>query len=523
VNRIVRTALLLAVPAMLVAATTLAWATPRTAPHGIRGARRPIGRPDGSTVGNKADFNGDGFGDIAVGVPGEDVGKISNAGGVNVIYGSSGGLSATNNQFWSQDSKGVAGIAETNDHFGFSVAAGDFNGDGFSELAVGVPFESLGSIADAGGVNVLYGTSGGLSATNNKFWSQNSAGVANKAETGDEFGYAVVARDFNDDGYTDVATGVPHESTKAGANVGGVNVLFGSASGLTAAGNEFFHGANAGDDFGTSLAAGNFDGSAGRDLAVGAPHASYNGAAGAGKVYWLSSNAMGLHGPHGTGDLVPQANAHCGASLASGNFDNDPNGYADVAAGCPDGSYGLSNDGSVEIHIGSANGLGSASQSLTLANDQAGAAFGSAMAAANFGKDASGGSDDLAVGAPLFDVQGVSDAGEIEVFYFGSNPSHQVFSQGSAGIFGTPEAGDILGAALTTGNFDNDGFADVAIGVPGESVGSTPGAGGMNVLYGSSGGLSATGSQFWSQGSPGILGGVGAEDFFGGALSGRAG
>jgi hypothetical protein len=496
-------------------ATAQAWSAPQT--------RAAQSQPSGSTVGVKADFNGDGFGDVAVGVPGEGLGQVSNAGGVNVIYGSSSGLASPNNQFWSQNSKGVIGVAETNDHFGTAVAAGDFNGDGFTDLAIGVPNESLGSIANAGGVNVLYGTSGGLSATNNQFWSQNSPGVANKAEPNDEFGFAVVARDFNGDGFTDLAIGVPHENTKSAADVGGVNVLFGSASGLTAAGNEFFHGGNQGDEFGTSLAAGNFDGANGRDLAIGAPKASDNGVLEAGKVYWLSSNSTGLHGPHGTDDLVPQSDAHCGTSLASGNFDNDPNDFADVAAGCPDGSYPLAGDGAVEIHTGSANGLNSASQSLTLASDQKGAAFGSAVAAANFGNDASGGTDDLAAGAPLFDVQGQPDAGEIEVFYFGSNPSHQVFSQGSPGIFGSPEGGDILGAALTTGNFDNDSFADLAIGVPGESVGSIGGAGGINVLYGSASGLTANGSQFWSQDSQGIIGVAEAEDFFGSSLSGRAG
>ena len=40
---------------------------------------------------------------------------------------------------------------------------------------------------------------------------------------------------------------------------------------------------------------------------------------------------------------------------------------------------------------------------------------------------------------------------------------------GPPGIFGDPEGGDIFGAALTTGNFDGDGFADIAIGVPGEA------------------------------------------------------
>jgi hypothetical protein len=520
-------ALVFAVPITLVVAASQAsqaWSAPQPQPEPRQPARTMrVGdprQPLGSTVGSKADFNGDGFGDIAVGVSGENLGSISNAGGVNVIYGSSSGLASTNNQFWSQNSKGVIGIAETNDHFGYAVAAGDFNGDGFSDLAIGVPFESLGSISNAGGVNVLYGTSGGLSATNNQFWSRNSTGITKSAKAGDELGFAVVGRDFNGDGYTDLAVGAPHSSSKSLTDNGSLSVLYGGPNGLSAANNQYFHGVASGEEFGTALAAGAFMGDpAHRDLAVGAPGASN----GQGLVYWLKSGSLGLKGPNATRNLVSQNGAHCGASLASGNFDNDANGFADVAAGCPNGAYPLSDDGSVEIHIGSAGGLGDASQSLTLTSDQTGAEFGSALAAANFGNDSSGGSDDLAVGAPLFDVQGNPDAGEIEVFYFGSNPSHQVFSQGSPGIFGDPEGGDILGAALTTGNFDNDGFADLAIGVPGESIGSVPGAGGINVLYGSGSGLTATGSQFWSQDSQGIVGVAESEDFFGNALSGRAG
>src|ERR671912_1857643 len=40
-------------------------------------------------------------------------------------------------------------------------AAGDFNGDGFADLAVGAPGEDVGAAGDAGAVNVLYGSAGG--------------------------------------------------------------------------------------------------------------------------------------------------------------------------------------------------------------------------------------------------------------------------------------------------------------------------------------------------------------------------
>ncbi|MGH7801272.1 MAG: integrin alpha, partial [Thermodesulfobacteriota bacterium] len=114
----------------------------------------------------RADFNGDGFDDLAIGVPGEDVGSINSAGAVNVIYGTSGGLSATNDQIFTQDTSGIEDFAEVDDFFGLALTSGDFNGDGIDDLAIGVPFEDVGSIDRAGAVNVIYGTSRGLSATN---------------------------------------------------------------------------------------------------------------------------------------------------------------------------------------------------------------------------------------------------------------------------------------------------------------------------------------------------------------------
>jgi FG-GAP repeat len=74
----------------------------------------------------KADFNNDGFADLAIGVRNEVLGGAGDAGAVNVIYGSSDGLSATAvrpDQFWTQDSPDVEDTAEQADIFGASLAA----------------------------------------------------------------------------------------------------------------------------------------------------------------------------------------------------------------------------------------------------------------------------------------------------------------------------------------------------------------------------------------------------------------
>src|SRR4051812_6607255 len=100
-------------------------------------------------AGLRADFNGDGFADLAIGIPDEDVGGFADAGAVSVIYGSASGLSATGNQHWTQDSRNVPDQSEAGDHWGTALSAGDYNGDGFTDLAIGAGFEDVGSASDA--------------------------------------------------------------------------------------------------------------------------------------------------------------------------------------------------------------------------------------------------------------------------------------------------------------------------------------------------------------------------------------
>ena len=107
------------------------------------------------------DFNGDGCADLAIGVIGEDVPNgVDNAGAVHVLYGSAAiGLSTSFDQFWHQGHPGVPDDPEPSDWFGGALASGDFNADGYHDLAIGVPGEDVvtdgSAIADAGAVHVI--------------------------------------------------------------------------------------------------------------------------------------------------------------------------------------------------------------------------------------------------------------------------------------------------------------------------------------------------------------------------------
>jgi FG-GAP repeat len=67
------------------------------------------------------------------------VGTANGAGGTYILYGSATGLKSQGYQFWSQDSTGIQGIAESGDRFGASMAAGDFDNDGYIDLSIGTP------------------------------------------------------------------------------------------------------------------------------------------------------------------------------------------------------------------------------------------------------------------------------------------------------------------------------------------------------------------------------------------------
>jgi hypothetical protein len=158
------------------------------------------------------DFNGNGRDDLVVGVPGEDLGRHSGAGAVNVVYFSPRGRVRRAQQI-TQGSPGVASDPERGDAFGRAVAGGDFDGDGFDELAVGAPFEDRRGAALAGVVHLFPGSPDGVRRRRDRVISQESRGVPSRSEPHDRFGYSLAV------GRRTLAIGVPGEDRFRGAVV----------------------------------------------------------------------------------------------------------------------------------------------------------------------------------------------------------------------------------------------------------------------------------------------------------------
>jgi hypothetical protein len=341
--------------------------------EGVTGIAGDLGSED--DFGNAlaaGDFNGDGKDDLAIGVNYDDIGLLQNAGSVRVLNGTASGLSATNSQYWQQGANGIKGVASIDDLFGSALVAADFNGDGKDDLAVSTPSDTVGSMPDAGSVNVVYGSARGLTSTNNQLWTQNSSGIHDQSETDDYFGASLTAGDFNGDGKDDLVIGSSRETINGIEETGAVNVIYGSSTGLASTNNQFFHEATAGlnsflgsqDWFGASLGVGDFNRDGFDDLVVAAPYKDLYGKSNAGVIYVLKGSSTGLTTqgslvlhqdvPGVQGDI--QAGDYFGSSFSTGDFNRD--GFADLAVGSGGETvYGLSQAGTVHLFFGSAGGL----------------------------------------------------------------------------------------------------------------------------------------------------------------------
>ena len=139
------------------------------------------------------DFDGDGRADLAIADYESLTGEKE--GSVHVLYGM---LTLFAGDVLIKDFDPATGLGdrELGDGFGEVLATGDWNGDGFADLAIAVPYEDQGATVDVGAVLVLYGSATGLVTTGTpapQRFRIGAGGVFGTAHQNDRFGTALAA------------------------------------------------------------------------------------------------------------------------------------------------------------------------------------------------------------------------------------------------------------------------------------------------------------------------------------------
>ncbi len=367
-------------------------------------------------------------------------------------------------------------------YFGYVVApAGDVNGDGFADLLVGA-FKADNGQTDEGRAYLYLGSATGPAAT--PVWIvEGNAASAN-------LGICVApAGDVNADGFADVAVAIL-DWDGAGPGEGIVQVYHGSTQALTTTPSWVMGSYQTGSGYATCVAtAGDVDGDGYADLLVSAPTYT-NGQSGEGRVYLYYGSASGLElTPWTTESNQTGAGAtpYFGHSVATAG-DVNGDGFADFLIGALGYDAGQTDEGRAFLFLGSANGPASTA-AWTGESDQAGAFYGASVATAG---DVDGnGFSDVIIGATKFDG-GQSDEGRAYQ-YLGSAAglaSTAAWSAGSGQIY----AGWAM-ALASAGDVNADGFSDVVVGWPLYDLGQMD-EGRAQLYLGTSLGLSTTAA--WS-------------------------
>ncbi|HEY1486464.1 MAG TPA: hypothetical protein VGF84_10195 [Micromonosporaceae bacterium] len=355
-----------------------------------------------------------------------------------------------------------AGITATAANAGTTCGhvANDFNGDGYADVASGTPLRSFTGANSAGSVQIDYGGPTGIVPSKSQYFDQASPGMPGSRTAGNRFGNTLVSGYFNDDCYADLAIGATGFDVGPGGNV---IILYGSSSGLTTTGAVSLAVPSGQSGFGVALAAGDFNHDGHVDLAVGAPFTTDAGKHGAGAVDIFTGSAAG---PSGTPTVFTQST---------------------------DGIAGTS-----EV------------------SDE----FGYALAAADFNHD---GYDDLGIGTPGESDGTVEQAGALRVVYGSatglSGPGSATITQATAGVPGVNEEGDRFGEVLAAGDVNNDGYADLVVGVPREAIGTVEGAGDIAYLPGGAAGVTGAGTIRYSEATAGVPGDTDRFNYAGDAVA----
>jgi hypothetical protein len=481
----------------------------------------------GRSVAGAGDVNADGYADVIVGAHNYQVGAAPDAGRVEVFHGSATGLSAFPD--WAKNG------TQADAGFGRSVAgAGDVNGDAYSDVVIGEAYYSNGE-AEEGRAMVFHGGMNGLAAEPDVIWEGNQAGAyfgrkvaaagdvdgdgysdvivaapyysngqfeegriflfsggprgasrtalltreSNRAEA--NFGLGLgTAGDVNGDGYAEILVGAPGYSD-AVPNAGRAFVYHGLASGPRPTGPWSFTGSELGASLGSTVAAaGDVNADGFDDILIGAPGMDHAGKNNAGRAFLFLGTADGAAVDWAWAIAGPAADAALGTGLA-GAGDVNGDGFDDILVGANRYAGDHASEGAAYLYLGSATGPG-ATPSWSVQGTQEGAQLGRCVAGAG---DVNGdGYADVIIGAhgarQDFDQEGLASLYTGSPSGLASAPAWTA-AGGAAGIaFGISVAG--------AGDVNGDGFSDVVVGAPLYQNGQL-GEGQARVYHGSATGL----------------------------------
>jgi hypothetical protein len=354
------------------------------------------------------------------------------------------------------------GLNETRDRYGHAIAIGDFDADGYDDVAIGAPGDDR-DATDTGSVYLYRGTYRGL-----MFWRTIAYPELGLPIVGSEaFGTALVAGRFNDDEFVDLAVGAPNRRVGT-ADAGEVYLFLGGIGGpkhrhtINETAPYAFTAEN-GDRFGAALAAGDLAGMGWDALIIGAPgdRSTVNVVTGAVYAYLADPTGEAIYPPSRV-DNYMSAGSEMGAALATGDLDLDDN--IDLAIGEPGFSNGL---GMVLLMKGKTTtspwtwgSMAMFTMMPAVFGVDAGGLFGSAVAIGNLSLGNSV-KRELVIGIPGFNgARGRVQVREVTTTTYASTTIASLVGPGST-------AGAAFGSALAIGDIDEVSTADdLVIGEP---------------------------------------------------------
>jgi hypothetical protein len=405
------------------------------------------------------DFDDDGRQDIVAGIPAWSA--YDNAVGAFALFGDAG-LNRPP-RVVNQSTPGVPDAPQGFDRFGSTVAGGDFDGDGFADLAVGTPYEGIGNPRRArGAVTVFRGSASGLLAPG-------AREIAGPGTDNARFGAGLAAGDLNRDGYADLVVGAPEDAPSARAS-GAMYVFFGGRAGLDAAHPRRLARPRSNDaHFGQHIALGDFDGDHRLDVAE-TGSGIYTEKPIRRQSAWCRGGAQG---PASCDHLTRSRTPLAPVSVAAGDVTGD--GKDDMVEGLV--SYWRGEKGAILLRKGGGHGpragrVYSQSSRGVAGHSEPRDQFGRSVAIGDLDRD---GHADVVVGSPGED----RSAGRIVILRgtSGGLSSHhaRTLSQRDRGIPGSKGRQHYWGWNLTLLRIDRDGDLDLITDTFDRSVFEVPG------------------------------------------------